>query len=90
VQIEIDLKFASSCTARNIVPQHHIAASPHRQPDLVANDLSAYWVYVTGPLLGAVLALDGAFLLPGRGGGLTGSQAAQGALLPKPKAPDKA
>ena len=58
-------------------------------PDLVANDFTAYWVYLAGPLLGALLAVGAAFMLRGRGGGLVGSQAAQGALFAKPKSPDK-
>lgn len=59
-------------------------------PDLVANDYTAYWVYLAGPLLGAVLAVGAAFMLRGRGGGLAGSQAAQGALFTQPKTPNKA
>lgn len=58
-------------------------------PDLVANDFTASWVYVAGPLLGAVLAVGAALVLRGRGGGLAGSQAAQGAIFTKPKIPDK-
>jgi aquaporin Z len=49
-------------------------------PDLVGRDFSAYWVYVAGPLVGAVLAVGFAFILRGRGGGRAGSGAAQGAL----------
>ena len=59
-------------------------------PDLVANDFTAYWVYLAGPLLGAALAVVAAGLLRGRGGGLAGSQAAQGALFTEPKRPEKA
>lgn len=59
-------------------------------PDLVANDFTAYWVYLAGPLLGAALAVVAAYLLRGRGGGVAGSQAAQGALFTQPKSPDKA
>ena len=59
-------------------------------PDLVANDFTAYWVYLAGPLLGAALAVVAAYMLRGRGGGAAGSQAAQGALFTKPKNPDKA
>lgn len=53
-------------------------------PDLVANDYTAFWVYLAGPLLGAGLAVVAAYMLRGRGGGLAGSQAAQGALFTKP------
>lgn len=59
-------------------------------PDLVATDFTAYWVYLSGPLLGAALAVVAAFMLRGRGGGLSGSQAAQGALFTQPKDPTKA
>lgn len=58
-------------------------------PDLVANDFTAYWVYLAGPLLGAAIAVVAAYVLRGRGGGLAGSQAAQGALFTKPKSPEK-
>jgi len=59
-------------------------------PDLVANDFSSYWVYLAGPLLGAVLAVIAAYILRGRGGGVSGSQAAQGALYTQPRHSDKA
>lgn len=58
-------------------------------PDIVANDFTSYWVYLAGPLLGAALAVIAAYMLRGRGGGLAGSQAAQGALFTQPKNPDK-
>ncbi len=50
-------------------------------PDLVGLDFSAYWVYVAGPLAGAVIAVGVAFVLRGRGGGRSGSAAAQGDLF---------
>jgi len=50
-------------------------------PDVVAADFHAYWVYVAGPLAGAVIAVGVAFILRGRGGGRAGSGAAQGALF---------
>ncbi|HVP02030.1 MAG TPA: aquaporin [Solirubrobacteraceae bacterium] len=49
-------------------------------PDLVGGDFSSYWVYVAGPLVGAVVAVGAAFILRGRGGGRAGSGAAQGEL----------
>jgi aquaporin Z len=49
-------------------------------PDLVGRDWTAYWVYVAGPLAGAVVAVACAFVLRGRGGGRSGSGAAQGDL----------
>jgi len=59
-------------------------------PDLVSADFSAYWVYVAGPLLGAVLAVGFAFILRGRGGGRAGSGAAQGGLFTEAERPEQA
>lgn len=50
-------------------------------PDLVGRDFTAYWVYIAGPLAGAVLAVAIAFVLRGRGGGKSGSSAAQGDIF---------
>jgi aquaporin Z len=50
-------------------------------PTLVGMDFGAYWVYVAGPLAGAVIAVGTAFILRGPGGGRAGSGAAQGALF---------
>lgn len=47
-------------------------------PDLVGKDFSDYWVYVLGPLVGAVFAVGGAWVLRGPGGGRASSAAAQG------------
>jgi aquaporin Z len=58
-------------------------------PDAVGADFGSYWVYVAGPLAGAVLAVGVAFILRGRGGGRSGSAAAQGALFTRPKRPDQ-
>ena len=58
-------------------------------PDLVAADFTAYWVYIVGPLLGAAIAVGFAFILRGRGGGLAGSAAAQGALFTAAENPDQ-
>jgi aquaporin Z len=59
-------------------------------PDIVAADFTAWWVYLAGPLLGAVLAVGLAFLLRGPGGGTTGSLAAQGIIHPQITRPGKA
>jgi aquaporin Z len=58
-------------------------------PDLVSADFGSYWVYVAGPLLGAGIAVGFAFILRGRGGGLAGSGAAQGALFTEARHPDQ-
>ena len=57
-------------------------------PDLVGRDFSDYWVYIAGPLAGAVLAGGIAFVLRGAGGGRAGSGAAQGALYTEVQNPD--
>ena len=50
-------------------------------PDLASGKFTDYWVYVAGPLTGAVVAVGLAFVLRGRGGGRAGSGAAQGELF---------
>ena len=59
-------------------------------PDLVATTFTDYWVYVAGPLLGAVVAVGLAYVLRGPGGGRSGSAAAQGDLHTKPRRPEQA
>ena len=49
-------------------------------PNFVGGDLGPYWIYVVGPLLGAALAVAFALVLRGKGGGRSGTAAAQGAL----------
>jgi aquaporin Z len=50
-------------------------------PDLAGTTFTSYWVYVAGPIAGAVLAVGIAFVLRvvlrGRGGGKSGARAAQ-------------
>ena len=58
-------------------------------PDLVSLNFTDYWVYVAGPLAGAVLAVGFAFVLRGYGGGRSGSAAAQGALRTEVTRPDQ-
>ena len=59
-------------------------------PDLVGHDFTAYWVYVAGPLAGAVVAVLFAYVLRGAGGGRSGSGAAQGDLDTEVRRPDQA
>lgn len=59
-------------------------------PDLVSLNFTSYWVYVAGPLLGALLAVGAAWLLRGSGGGRSGSGAAQGDLGTEVENPEKA
>ncbi len=49
-------------------------------PALVAGDWSSYWVYVAGPLIGAVIAVGAAWILRGRGGDTAARAAAAGRL----------
>ncbi len=53
-------------------------------PALVAGDWTAYWVYVAGPLVGAMIAVSFALILRGRGGDATARAAASGALTSEP------
>jgi aquaporin Z len=58
-------------------------------PDLVSANFTTYWVYIAGPLLGAVVAVGIAFILRGRGGGQAGSAAAQGGLFTRVRHPEQ-
>jgi aquaporin Z len=57
-------------------------------PDLVGGDFTHYWVYVAGPLVGAAIAVGVAYVLRGKGGGRSGSEAAQGVFDTEVKRPD--
>jgi aquaporin Z len=49
-------------------------------PALVSGDFSAYWVYVAGPLAGALIAVGCAFILRGAGGNPISYAAGSGSL----------
>src|SRR5690242_5821983 len=49
-------------------------------PALVLGDWTAWWAYLLGPILGALLAVGFAYVLRGRGGGRSGTAAAQGTI----------
>jgi aquaporin Z len=49
-------------------------------PDLVLWNFSSYWVYIVGPIAGALVAVGIAYILRGRGGDHPGISAAQGRL----------
>ena len=49
-------------------------------PALVSGDFSSYWVYVVGPLAGAVIAVGCAYILRGRGGDPIARAAGSGVL----------
>lgn len=58
-------------------------------PDLVGGDFTDYLVYIAGPLVGAIVAVGVAFVLRGPGGGISGSEAAQGTMDTEFKRPDQ-
>ena len=49
-------------------------------PALVLGNGEAWWAYLVGPLAGSVIAVGIAYLLRGRGGGFSGTRAAEGGL----------
>jgi aquaporin Z len=49
-------------------------------PALVLGDWTSWWVYLTGPLIGAIIAVGFAQILRGRGGGTLGRLSARGSL----------
>lgn len=49
-------------------------------PALVSGDFNSYWVYVVGPIAGALIAVGCAYVLRGAGGDLTSRLAGSGAL----------
>ena len=49
-------------------------------PALVSGDWSSYWVYVVGPIAGALIAVGFAFVLRGRGGDVISRAAGSGVL----------
>jgi aquaporin Z len=49
-------------------------------PALVSGDWSSYWVYVVGPLTGALIAVGFAYVLRGRGGDVIARAAGSGVL----------
>ena len=51
-------------------------------PALVSGDWSSYWVYVVGPLAGALIAVGCAIILRGRGGDPISHAAGSGVLTP--------
>ena len=57
-------------------------------PDLVGTTFTGYWVYVAGPIAGAVLAVGIAFVLRGRGGGKSRSGPPRATSSPRYTSPE--
>jgi aquaporin Z len=64
-------------------PVSGVSMNPARSfgPALAGLNFGHFWLYVMGPLLGALLAVGFAYLLRGRGGYIESIRAAQGEVL---------
>ncbi|HVP16254.1 MAG TPA: aquaporin [candidate division Zixibacteria bacterium] len=54
-------------------------------PDLILFNFAHYWVYITGPIIGGLIAVGVAYILRGPGGDAAAIKAAQGTLKRKQK-----
>lgn len=73
-------------TAPSGAPVSGASMNPIRSfaPELIAGDLTNYWIYLVGPILGAMVAVGFEWILKGKPT-TAGAEAAQGILDENPE-----